>query len=260
MTEPVSPAPSNRRSRSARAALARRRLRVVLIQIRGMPEAKHHEQRCILECTGLAQEQLEPWSVLDQPEIRWHDLSQADAIIIGGSGDHSVTRDYPFTPWLEEVVQSAVAHRKPLFGICWGHHMLARALGGRVVTDPEREEVGTYEVELTSEGRDDALFSGFASRFDANLVHHDSIAELPAGFRELAATQGCPLQTIKLDDAPVYGTQFHGEMTPEQLRRRLLMYRGYYLESDEQTAEVADQLRPTDEANGLLRRFLELYT
>ncbi len=240
--------------------LAARSLRVVLVQIRGMVEAERHESWCIRQCTGLRQEQLYTWNVLERPEIRWHQLRDADAILIGGSGDHSVTQDYPFMPWLEALAQEAVAHHKPLFGICWGHHLLARALGGRVVTDPQHEEIGTYRIGLTQAGSEDALFDGLPDQFDANLVHHDCVAELPAGFQELATTTGCRYQAMRLAGQPVYSTQFHGEMTPEQLRARLLMYRGYYLESEEQTEEVVDGLRPTSEANGLLRRFLELYT
>ena len=244
----------------AERPLAQRRLRVVLIQIRGMVEAERHESWCVRQCTGLRQEQLYTWNVLERPEVRFHQLRDADAILIGGSGDHSVTQDYPFMPWLEELVQDAVADDKPLFGICWGHHLLARALGGRVVTDPASGEIGTHEVGLTRAGSDDVLFDGLPSRFDANLVHHDSVAEPAPGFQELAANERCRFQAMRLVGKPVYGTQFHGEMTSEQLRRRLLMYRGYYLDTEEQAEEVVDGLRPTAEANGLLRRFLELYT
>ncbi|MEM7354812.1 MAG: type 1 glutamine amidotransferase [Acidobacteriota bacterium] len=240
--------------------LSQRPLRVVLVQIRGLLEAKRHEIWCIRQCTGLEQEQLYTWNVVDRPEIRWSELQGADAILIGGSGDHSVTRDYPFMPWLTEVVQNATALGKPLFGICWGHHMLARSLGGKVETDPTSGEVGTFRVELTETGLKDPLFDGLPRAFDANLVHHDCVTELPPGFVELARNATCRNQAIRLAGQPIYGTQFHGEMTPSQLRRRLLMYREAYIESEEEAEAVVDQLRPTDEAHGLLRRFLELYT
>jgi GMP synthase (glutamine-hydrolysing) len=243
-----------------RPLLAERPIRVVLIQIRSLPEAKRHEVWCVRRCTGLSAEQLFPWNVVERPELPWERLRRADAIIIGGSGDHSVTKEYPFMPWLEATIRRAVADAIPLFGICWGHHLLARALGGRVITDPGSEEVGTFEVELTGAGREDPLFDDLPSRFPANLVHHDSVVELPAGFHELAVSDRCRFQAMRLDGLPIYGTQFHGEMTPSQLRKRLLMYRGEYLETEEQAEEVVDRLRPTDQTYGLLRRFLELYT
>ena len=245
---------------AAGVPVAERRIRVVLIQIRSLPIARRHEVWCVRQCTGLEAEQLYWWNVVERPRIRWDQLRRADAIVIGGSGDHSVTEEYPFMPWLEEVVRSAAASGKPLFGICWGHHMLARALGGRVVTDPASEEIGTYPVELTAAGREDPLFEGLPKRFLANLVHHDRVFEPAPGFHELAVSEACRFQAMRLDGLPVYGTQFHGEMTPRELRRRLLMYSGHYLETEEQAEEVVEMLRPTEEAFGLLRRFLELYT
>ncbi len=243
-----------------RRPLAQRPIRVVLIQIRSLARAKRHENWCIRECTGLTHEQLFPWNVVEKPALPWARLRRADAIVIGGSGDHSVTQDYPFIPWLTDMVQSAVAEGKPLFGICWGHHMLARALGGRVVTEPESEEMGTFPVELTERGRSDPLFHGFPGRFKTSLVHHDCVVEMAPGFHELARSEACRYQAMRLDGLPVYGTQFHGEMTSSQLRQRLLMYQEEYLETEEQAEEVVGSLEPTAEAYGLLKRFLELYT
>jgi len=240
--------------------LAERPIRVLLLQIRSLAQAKRHEAWCVRQCTGLTPEQLFPWNVVEQPELPWERMRHADAIVIGGSGDHSVTRDYPFMPWLEDAVRNAVESRIPLFGICWGHHLLARALGGQVVTDPASEEIGTFGVELTARGAADPLFAGLPSRFPAALVHHDCVALPPPGCHELAYSNACRFQVMRLDGRPVYGTQFHGEMTPRELRRRLLMYRGEYLETEEQAEAVVSRLRPTTETYGLLKRFLELYT
>jgi len=238
----------------------RRDLRVVLIQIRGQPKAQRHEVWCMRQCTGLDKSQLLSWNVVERPEVRWAQLRGADALVIGGSGDHSVTCRYPFMPWLEDTVRSAVDAGQPVFGICWGHHILAKALGGRVITDPASEEVGTFEVELTAEGAADPLFTGTPRQFPANLVHHDCVETAPEGFQELARSALCRYQAMRLPAKPVYGTQFHGEMTISQLRRRLLMYQDEYLESEEQVRGVVESFRDTDEARRLLRRFLELYT
>ncbi len=86
-----------------------------------------------------------------------------------------------------------------------------------------------------------------------------SITAILAACRMLSAL-GRSQQAMRLVGKPVYGTQFHGEMTSDQLRRRLLMYQDAYLESEEQAGEVVEGLQATPEARGLLRRFLELYT
>ncbi len=245
---------------SERPPLAQRPLKVLLLQIRSLPQAKRHEAWCIRRCTGLTMEQLFSWNVVEQPALPWEQLRRADAIIVGGSGDHSVTEDYPFMPWLADAIRNAVEANKPVFGICWGHHLLARALGGRVITDPASEEVGTFSVELTAAGCRDPLFDGVPNSFPANLVHHDCVVEPPPGCVELASSEICRYQAIRIAGRPAYGTQFHGEMTRDQLRKRLLMYQGEYLETEQEAEQVVDSLRRTDDAHGLLKRFLELYT
>lgn len=234
--------------------------RVGLLQIRGGPEAEQHELECVRESAGLGEKHLEAHNVVDRRALDWTELHGIDALIIGGSGDHSVTQDYAFTPWLEDLVLRAVDDGTPVFGICWGHHFLGRIFGGRVVTDPARKEVGTFDVELNAVGLNDPLFHGHPPRFGAQLVHHDAIIDLPAGFIELGHSSACPHQVIRMVDRPVYGSQFHGEMTHEQLRQRLLMYRDEYLEGEDHLQTLVDGLRPTPEAHGVLRRFLELYT
>ncbi len=237
-----------------------RRLRVVLIQIRSQAQAARHEGWCIRRAAGLAPEQLYQWNVVARPRISWDVLRGADAVVIGGSGDHSVLEDYPFMPWIEETVRRAFDAGLPLYGICWGHQCLAQALGGRVIEDRVHEEIGTYDVELTAAGVADPLLAGLPLRFAAHLVHHCRVVELPPGGVELARSAICPVQVMRIEGKPAYGTQFHGEMNREQVRRRLLMYKDKYLETLEQVRRVVASLRSTREAGTLLRRFLELHT
>ena len=72
---------------------------------------------------------------------------------------------------------------KPAFASCWGFQALARALGGEVVTDLVRAEVGTFEIQLTAAGRSDPLFGPLGERFLAQLGHQDVVTRLPADNR-----------------------------------------------------------------------------
>jgi hypothetical protein len=58
---------------------------------------------------------------------------------------------------------------------------------------------------------------------------------------------------------PVYGTQFHCEMSAARMRERLRMYSAEYLPADDLDAELDRLLRPTPDAETLLARFLGLY-
>lgn len=238
----------------------RRRLRVVLLQVRSHLPARDHERLCFLDTASLGRGELECVDLVQEPNVRWDRLHGADAFFIGGAGEYSATRDYPFTDNLREIVLRLVDEGLPLLGSCWGHHFLVRILGGLVLTDRDRGEVGTFDIALTREGRQDPLFDRLPSRFPVHLGHHDRVAELPPGMTELAYSVKCRNQIFRLDGKPIYGTQFHSEMNEDHMRERLLMYREAYLPGARAYEEFVRLLRPTPDAADLLRRFLELYT
>ena len=234
------------------------RAKVLLLQIRTHPGAERQEQLCFLDRCGLAPDQLATRNLVAEPELTWGAVEGFDAVLIGGAGAHSVTRDYPFTAPLAEVVRRMIDEERPLFGSCWGHQFIARVLGGTVVTDPFRGEVGTFPLELTPTGAADPLFAGFPPRFDVQLGHHDRVESLPPGVEELAYSEACRNQALRVAGKPVYGSQFHCEMNVGDMRARLRMYRDDYLPAGQTEDDLDRSLRPTPEADRILGRFLEL--
>lgn len=241
-------------------AKARENLLVALLQVRSHREAEQQEYLCFLERCRLRPDQLPAINLVDRPELRWQDVERADALLIGGAGSHSATREHPFTAPLADVVRRWVDEDRPFFGSCWGHQFLAAALGGTVVADFANEEVGTHPIELTPEGRRDPLFAPFPERFNVHLGHHDRIGQAPEGLVVLASSGRCAYQAVRLRDKPVYGSQFHSEMTVEHMRARLLMYRDEYLPPGADPALLEEILAPSLEAETLLDRFLALTT
>lgn len=233
--------------------------RAVLLQVRAHLEARDHERLCFMESGGLSPRELDCIDLVQQPELRWERVRGADVVFVGGAGEFSARSDHPFTQPLMNVVRRLAASGTPLLGSCWGHHFLARALGGKVVLDREHSEVGTFSIHLTEAGREDPLFGAFPKRFPAHLGHHDRVAELPPGFLELGRSERCGHQIIRLAGKPVYGTQFHAEMNRDHMEARLLMYRDSYLPKEMEASECERLLRETPEAEGLLRRFLQTY-
>ncbi len=234
--------------------------RVLLLQVRDEPRAEAQERLCFLEATRLAPEQMRCRNLVAEPDLRWRHLRGIDAVLVGGAGAHTVTRTYPFTGALNEVLLRLVTEGRPLFGSCYGHHALVEAMGGSVVTDHGSGEVGTFDVELTEAGRADPLFAGLPSRFACQLGHHDRVDRLPPGLVELAFSDRCRYQALRAADRPVYCTQFHSEMNQQHMRARLMMYRDGYLPASTTAAEMAHLLGPSPWVEGLLRRFLELFT
>ena len=58
---------------------------------------------------------------------------------------------------------------------------------------------------------------------------------------------------------PVYGSQFHCEMTEQDMRQRVMMYAADYMPGEDPLGELGRRLRPTPFADGLLQRFVATY-
>ena len=233
--------------------------RVLLLQVRDEPRAEEQERLCFLEAAGLPPERMDCHNLVEEPRLDWRRVRRFDAVMVGGAGAHTVTVSYPFSRPLREVLLRLVEDRRPLFASCYGHHALVEAMGGSVVTDPSTGEVGTFDVQLTPDGRRDPLFAGLPSRFAVQLGHHDRVERLPEGLVELAASDRCPYQALRAVGRPVYSTQFHSEMTVEHMTARLLWYRDGYLAERTTPEELSRLLSPSDEAAALIRRFFTLY-
>ncbi len=222
---------------------------------------EQQEQQCFVERCRVGPNQFSLLNVargdIPDPAV----LRDIDAVLIGGAGKYSAANDYPWMDGLLALVEDAVDRGCPTFGSCWGHQIIARALGGRVVHDPDRAELGCRWVELTDGGRADPLFRCFSSRFQANMGHHDRVVALPPNAVELARNEQ-PNQAFRLNEAPVYGTQFHSELDAKRERERILAYREYYqqaLPDDATVQSVIDDLAETTEVDSLLYDFLATY-
>lgn len=232
--------------------------RALLLQVRRSVEAIRHERECFERVSG-GLVQLDFHDLMGEPSLVWLQARQYEVLLLGGSGECTATDDYDFTAPLEMVILRWVQESRPFFGSCWGHHFLARALGGTVITDPDTSEVGTCAVDLAPAGRRDPLFSTLPLRFQAQMGHHDYVAELAPDTESLAASDRCPNQAIKVVDKPIYSTQFHSEMGRRQILERLRMYREGYL-GGSTMAEMSRRVSPSPAVKPLVSRFLKRYT
>lgn len=236
-------------------------LRLLLIQARNTDAMERQELTCFVERCRVRREQIHAVNVIRttlQPSL----LDEVDALMIGGAGEYSALDDTPWMPALLDLVRAAADRRLPTFGSCWGHQIIARAMGGHVVHDPDRAELGCGTVQLADGGAQDPLFSSFPPSFNANMGHHDRVDILPPGAIELAHNASQRNQAFRLADAPIYGTQFHSELDAARERERLIAYRDYYrqdLPDEDEFQEVLDNLSETSEVDSLLYDFLMMY-
>jgi GMP synthase (glutamine-hydrolysing) len=101
----------------------------------------------------------------------------------------------------------------PILGICYGAQLMAKLLGGRVVT-PTRREYGRTPLHIDN---DEGIFGGVPADTVCWMSHTDHIEEMPVGFQVTAHTEACPVAAMADPGRRFYGVQFHPEVlhTPE---------------------------------------------
>ena len=135
------------------------------------------------------------WHVVDMdlpPGI--HD---ADGWLITGSR-HGAYEDHPFIPPLEQFIRDAYAAHVPVVGICFGHQIMAQAMGGRV-----EKFAGGWSV-----GPTDYDFDG--KTLTLNAWHQDQVTRVPEAARVVATSDFCATAALLYDDR-MFSVQPHPE-------------------------------------------------
>jgi len=155
--------------------------------------------------------------------------------------------------WLARAVEVGTW----ILGICYGHQLLAHALGGRVGPNPNGREIGTVEVEFAPEASNDPLLGVLPRRVRLHTSHVESILELPQPAR-LLASSALDRNHAYAVGRHAWGVQFHPEFDADVMRG--------YLEGRREAVEAEGQdvdallaaVRETPEGPQLLARFGEL--
>lgn len=231
----------------------------LLLQVRNSDDPmRQQEVGCFTRALGCPEGSVTPFDMLPAfPSLGV--LRQYDAVLFGGSGDYSAAGE---GEWLERILdgmRELFTLRKPTFASCWGFQAFSRALGGMCIHDPEHSELGAISMRLTEAGGADPVFGGLPSEFLAYSGHEDRVSQLPEGAVLLASSATVAEQAYTFGDAPIYATQFHPELTLDTLIGRVRAYPRYVEQiSGVPLAEFERQCVETPEANGLLRRFVEV--
>jgi len=148
----------------------------------------------------------------------------------------------------------AVSAQTPVLGICYGHQLLAHALGGRVARNPNGREIGTVEVSLNAAASDDALLGAFPSEFPVQASHVEAVLDLPKQATLLASTSLDAHHAFHVGGR-AWGVQFHPEFDAD-IMRGYLDARREVIESEGLDVEEL-QRRVSDTLVGatVLRRF-----
>jgi len=191
-----------------------------------------------------------------EDQIPLEPASYRAALITGSPA--MVTDQEPWSERTADWIRRAAEQSLPMFGVCYGHQLLAHALGGKVDYNPRGRELGTHVIECLPDALHDPLLGAAPPQFSAQLVHAQSVTALPTGAVVLARSAMDPYQCVRLSPT-IYSTQFHPEFDADFLHAHLLRYRKAYSREGLDIDALTAGLDKTPIAAGLLKRFLMLH-
>ena len=146
--------------------------------------------------------ELTSWPVVDDdfPD----DVHAAEGWLISGSR-YGAYEDLPWIPKLEQFIRDAYAANVPLVGICFGHQIIAQALGGKVEKFKDGWAVGHHTYDWL--GEDLVL----------NAWHQDQVTERPKEARVIATSPFCENAALVYGDK-AFTVQAHPEFDAEAIR------------------------------------------
>jgi GMP synthase (glutamine-hydrolysing) len=206
---------------------------------------------------GVSVEQLVVHDCINQATSADIVTAGVDAVLVGGSGEYSVYDDEPWLQQFKDTLGELAERQFPTFASCFGFQALVEALGGEVGLDSDGAEVGTYALRLTDAAKSDPLFGKLPDNFLAQEGHKDRAFRLPEQVVNLASSERCPYQAIRIGPGPVYATQFHPELTGTGNRARFQRYLTVYAKvfGDERATEMLKGFQASPATEDLLARF-----
>ena len=176
------------------------------------------------------------------------DLSAYDAYLITGS-PAGVYDPLPWIAGLSDFIRAA--HGSKMVGICFGHQIMAEALGGRVEKSDKGWGTGLHDYAIL---RAEPWMDG-AETIAVPASHQDQVVAQPPDTRLIASSDFTPFAALAWTDRPAISFQFHPEFAPDYAKA-LIEYRRDRLPDPD--SAIASLDAPNDGARvaGWIRRFL----
>ena len=137
-----------------------------------------------------------------------------DVAIITGSWSMVTDRE----PWSEAVaawIPGVIASGRRLLGVCYGHQLMADALGGVVDYNPRGREVGLAPISLTEAAHQDPFFADAPAAFMANVSHEQTVVVAPTQASVLDNKRPPAIGRDPFHDRLLFACLHPGECSPK---------------------------------------------
>jgi GMP synthase (glutamine-hydrolysing) len=178
----------------------------------------------------------------------------AGAVITGSAA--MVTEGADWSERTAGWIRGALDAQTPMFGVCYGHQLMAHALGGTVGWLPAGREIGTHTITRNQYAGGDWP-AGLPTTFPAHATHRQSVLEAPPGAEVLAGSEHDPCQLLRY--APrALSTQFHPEFSAGFMRAYIAARADTLREEGLDPDALIRAVVETEAARALLERFAHM--
>ncbi len=163
--------------------------------------------------------------------------------------------------WSEQTagwIRSAMDAELPLLGVCYGHQLMAHALGGRVDYLPGGREIGTQPIQLTAAAAGDPLARLLPDSFRAHTTHEQSVLECPPETSVLAGSARDPHHLLRYGPNAI-SVQFHPEFSAEVMRVYIKRKQADMRREGADPQQAFRAVAATPVARRLLRQFARMH-
>ena len=177
-------------------------------------------------------------------------------VVIAGS--HAmVTGNFSWSVAIEQWVPDVIHSNIPILGICYGHQLLAKAMGGVVEYHAGGIEIGTTAIEILEDNTSDPLFKGLPKTFKAHVCHSQTVTRLPDNAIRVAENSFEPNHAFRIGQS-AWGVQFHPEYDDRIMTAYARNLEIPIKESGLILSEILNKIEPTPIALKILKRFGKL--